>query len=178
MEYRYLIVGGGMTGGAAVKGIRSRDTEGSIALVGEESHPPYARPPLSKALWKGKDEDSIWRGTEEQDIDLKLGRRITSLDLDAKRATDDRGETYDYERLLFATGGKPRQLANAADGVIYFRTLDDYRRLREAAAEGERARRDRGRFHRLRARRRPRVERREGDVALPGPGDRQPPLPG
>src|SRR4051794_22342058 len=128
-----------MTGDAAVKGIRSRDTEGSIALVGEESHPPYARPPLSKALWKGKDEDSIWRGTEEHGVDLKLGRRIASLDLDAKRATDDQGETYEYERLLLATGGKPRQLADAPEGVIYFRTLDDFHRLREAAGEGVRA---------------------------------------
>src|SRR4051794_25311792 len=126
-----------MTGDAAVKGIRSRDTEGSIALVGEESHPPYARPPLSKALWKGKDEDSIWRGTEEHADDLKLGRTIVSLDLDAKQATDDAGETYDYDRVLLATGGTPRRLGDAPDGVIYFRTLDDYHRLREAAGEGQ-----------------------------------------
>ena len=71
--YKYLIIGGGMTGDAAAKAIRERDPEGSIALVGAEQHAPYARPPLSKALWKGKDEDSIWRGTEEHEVDLKLG---------------------------------------------------------------------------------------------------------
>ena len=139
MDYRYLIVGGGMTGDAAVKGIRSRDPDGSIALVGEEQHPPYARPPLSKALWKGKDEDSIWRGTEQHGADLKLGRRIVSLDLDARQATDDAGETYSYDRLLLATGGQPRRLPDAPEGVIYFRTVDDYRRLRETASEGKRA---------------------------------------
>jgi 3-phenylpropionate/trans-cinnamate dioxygenase ferredoxin reductase component len=139
VDYRYLIVGGGMTGDAAVKGIRSRDQEGSIALVGEEPHRPYARPPLSKALWKGTDEDSIWRGTEKHGVDLKLGRRIVSLDLDAKQATDDAGETYSFERLLLATGGRPRRLADAPGGVIYYRTLDDYRRLREAAADGKHA---------------------------------------
>ena len=139
MDYRYLIVGGGMTGDAAVKGIRSRDPDGTIALVGEEPHAPYARPPLSKALWKGKDEDSIWRGTEEHGVDLKLGRRIVSLDLDAKQATDDAGETYSYDRLLLATGGKPRTLADAPDGIVYFRTLDDYRRLRDETGEGKSA---------------------------------------
>jgi 3-phenylpropionate/trans-cinnamate dioxygenase ferredoxin reductase component len=136
---KYLIVGGGMTGDAAVKGIRKHDPEGEITLVGEESHAPYSRPPLSKGLWKGKDEASIDRGTAEHNVDLKLGRTIVSLDLDAKRATDDAGDTYDYDKLLLATGGTPRRFAGAPEGVIYFRTLDDYHRLRDAGADGRHA---------------------------------------
>src|SRR5205814_10389631 len=99
-----------MTGDAAVKGIRSRDTEGSIALVGEEPHPPYARPPLSKALWQGKDEATVWRGTADLGVELVLGRRVVEVDLDARTAVDDAGEAYRYERLLLATGGRPRRL--------------------------------------------------------------------
>jgi 3-phenylpropionate/trans-cinnamate dioxygenase ferredoxin reductase component len=137
--HRYLIVGGGMTADAACKGIRATDTEGSILLVGEEPYAPYARPPLSKGLWNGKDEDSIWRGTEEQGVDLLLGRTITSLDLEAKHATDDRGEIHAYDCVLLATGGRPRSLPNASDGVVYFRTLDDYRHVREQASSGGRA---------------------------------------
>jgi NADPH-dependent 2,4-dienoyl-CoA reductase/sulfur reductase-like enzyme len=133
-SYRYLIVGGGMTADAAARGIREHDSDGSIALVGEESHPPYSRPPLSKALWQGKDESSIWRGTEDLGVDLILGRRIVSLDLDAQRATDDQGEEYEYEKLLLATGGTPRKL-DEAPAAIYFRTLDDFRRLHGAASE-------------------------------------------
>jgi NADPH-dependent 2,4-dienoyl-CoA reductase/sulfur reductase-like enzyme len=136
---KYLIVGGGMTGDAAAKAIRAHDADGEITLVGEEPHAPYSRPPLSKGLWKGKDEASIDRGTKEHGVELKLGRKIVSLDLDAKQATDDAGETYDYDRLLLATGGTPRQFPGAPDGVVYFRTLDDYRQLRGAAAEGKRA---------------------------------------
>jgi len=128
-----------MTGDAAVKGIRKHDPEGEITLVGEESHAPYSRPPLSKGLWKGKDEASIDRGTAEHNVDLKLGRTIVSLDLDAKRATDDAGDTYDYDKLLLATGGTPRRFAGAPEGVIYFRTLDDYHRLRDAGADGRHA---------------------------------------
>jgi 3-phenylpropionate/trans-cinnamate dioxygenase ferredoxin reductase component len=137
--YPYLIIGGGMTGDAAAKAIRERDPDGAIVLVGDEQHAPYARPPLSKALWKGKEEDSIWRGTEDHNVELRLGRRIVSLDPDAHTATDDQGETYTYERALLATGGRPRTLPNAPDGVIYFRTLDDYRHLREEAADGRTA---------------------------------------
>ena len=99
-DYRYLIVGGGLTADAACKGIRSVDAEGSIGLIGDEPDPPYLRPPLSKGLWLGKDESSIWRGTDEQGVDLLLGREAVALDLDARTVTDDRGETHGYEKLL------------------------------------------------------------------------------
>jgi 3-phenylpropionate/trans-cinnamate dioxygenase ferredoxin reductase component len=132
---RYLIVGGGMTGDAACKGIRELDPEGAIVLVGEEPHPPYARPPLSKALWKGDEEGTIWRGTAAAGVELRLGRRIVDLELDQRIATDDQGERYAYERLLLATGGRPRRLP-FGEGVVYFRTLDDYRRLRVLADRG------------------------------------------
>jgi 3-phenylpropionate/trans-cinnamate dioxygenase ferredoxin reductase subunit len=135
-EYRYLIVGGGMTGDAACGGIRDHDSHGSIGLVGGEEHMPYARPPLTKGLWKGKPEESIWRGTADYDVDLVLGRRIVALDLDAHMATDDAGETYFYERLLLATGGTPRRLGSGDDGVLYYRTLDHYRHLRGLAKDG------------------------------------------
>jgi NADPH-dependent 2,4-dienoyl-CoA reductase/sulfur reductase-like enzyme len=131
-SYRYLIVGGGLTGDAACKGIREHDPDGTIGLVGAELHPPYARPPLTKGLWSGEAEETIWRGTEELGVDLVLGRRIVSLDLEARAARDDQGEEYAYEKLLLATGGTPRTLPGDGD-VIYFRTLDDFRRLHALA---------------------------------------------
>jgi 3-phenylpropionate/trans-cinnamate dioxygenase ferredoxin reductase subunit len=132
---QYLIAGGGMTADAACKGIRDFDPDGAITVVAEEPHPPYARPPLSKALWKGDEESTIWRGTADLGVELRLGRTVVALDLEARRATDDRGETYAYERLLLATGGRPRRLPFGGEEVIYFRTLDDYRRLRALADE-------------------------------------------
>jgi 3-phenylpropionate/trans-cinnamate dioxygenase ferredoxin reductase subunit len=134
---RYLIVGGGMTADAAVKGIREHDADGPIVLVGAEQHPPYARPPLTKGLWTGAEEAKIWRNTEGAGADLRLGRRIVALDLDSHRATDDEGGEYEWERLLLATGGRPRTIGGA-EGVVYYRTLDDYRALRAQAKEGTR----------------------------------------
>jgi NAD(P)H-nitrite reductase large subunit len=130
-ETRYLVVGGGMTGDAACKGIREHDADGTVTLVGAESHPPYKRPPLTKDLWSGGDEEKIWRGTDQLDVDLRLGRTIVSLDADGRLATDDAGDTYRYDKVLLATGGRPRHLpGGGADGVVYYRTLDDYRQVR------------------------------------------------
>jgi len=133
---RYLIVGGGLTADAACKGILGLDPDGAIVLVGEELHPPYARPPLSKALWKGDEESTIWRGTDELGVELRLGRRIVALDLERREARDDLGVSYAYEKLLLATGGRTRRLPFGGEEVIYFRTLDDYRRLRALADGG------------------------------------------
>jgi NADPH-dependent 2,4-dienoyl-CoA reductase/sulfur reductase-like enzyme len=136
-QSRYLIVGGGLTADAACKGIREVDPDGTIMLVGEEAYAPYARPPLSKGLWKGDAESTIWRGTPRLGVDVRLGRRIIALDLREQVATDGEGQRYGYDRLLLATGGRPRRLP-FGDDVIYFRTFDDYRHLRTLADHGSR----------------------------------------
>ncbi|TML77193.1 MAG: NAD(P)/FAD-dependent oxidoreductase [Actinobacteria bacterium] len=131
---KYVIVGAGMTGDMAAKGIRDNDPDGSITLIGADPHPPYKRPLLTKGLWKGAPEEKLWREPAEG-VELVTGCRIVSLDLAAGTATDDAGEDYSWEKLLLATGARPRQIPGA-DGVIWYRTLDDYRRLRETAPEG------------------------------------------
>jgi NADPH-dependent 2,4-dienoyl-CoA reductase/sulfur reductase-like enzyme len=135
---RYLIVGGGLSADAACRGIREHDPEETVILATEEPHAPYARPPLSKGLWKGDAEEKVWRGTEDLGVELALGRRIVSLDVARRVARDDRGESYAYEKVLLATGGRPRRLPFAGEDVIYFRTLDDYRHLRALADRGAR----------------------------------------
>jgi 3-phenylpropionate/trans-cinnamate dioxygenase ferredoxin reductase subunit len=135
--YRYLVVGGGMTGDSACRGIRDHDADGTIGMFAAEAHQPYARPPLSKALWKGKEESSIFRGTADLEVEVHAGSRIVGVDLGARRATDDAGAAHTYEKLLLATGGTPRRLPGGNE-VIYFRTLDDYRHLRDLASSGAR----------------------------------------
>src|ERR1051326_8263980 len=122
-SFKYLIVGGGLTADAAVKGIREMDPAGSIGLIGNELDPPYSRPPLSKALWKGKSVDRVWCYTEKQGVNLLLGRRAERLDLDGQAVIDDRGEKYGYDRLLLATGGRPRRLPFGGERILYYRTL-------------------------------------------------------
>lgn len=134
-HFPYLIVGGGMTADAAARAIRESEPAAHIGLISAESHPPYNRPPLSKGLWKGDAESTIWRGTEVTGMDLRLGRRVTAIDPGRKTVIDDRGETFTFEKLLIATGGTPRRLPLDTEQIIYFRTYDDYRRLRALANE-------------------------------------------
>lgn len=127
-----------MTGDAALRGIRGIDRAGSIGLIGAEAHRAYNRPPLSKGLWKDKPFESIWRKSDIQDVTFHFGRTARHLDPQAKRVTDDQGTVYTFDKLLLATGCTPRRLAFGGEQIIYFRTLDDYQRLRGLTERGQR----------------------------------------
>lgn len=133
--FQYLIIGGGMTGDAAVQGIREMDPTGTIGMVSMEENPPYDRPPLSKGLWKDTPFDKIWRHTEDRHVTLYLGRKIVSLDTAKMVALDDQGESYHADKILLATGGTARQLPFGDAEIIYFRTLDSYKHLAKLSAD-------------------------------------------
>jgi NADPH-dependent 2,4-dienoyl-CoA reductase/sulfur reductase-like enzyme len=137
-NYDYLIIGGGMTGAAAVDGIREVDATGSIGMFSAEADAPYNRPPLSKGLWKGDPLDSVWRHMKGERPKLHLGHAVTKIVPDKMIAVDDAGTEFSYRKLLLATGGVPRRLPFEDDQIIYFRTLADYQRLRELSEAGRR----------------------------------------
>lgn len=137
-DYTYLIVGGGMAAAAAITGIREVDDAGSIGVITAEPHPPYNRPPLSKALWKGNPLSSIWRKANSSSVTFHQGRTARALDPRNKQITDDDGATYHFEKLLLATGSTPRRLPFGGDQIIYYRTLDDYERVRKLTERGDR----------------------------------------
>ena len=95
-NYRYLIIGGGMTAAAAVEGIRGVDSTGGIGLIGAELDAPYDRPPLSKALWKGKSLDILWRKTGDKGMKVHLGRVVKEIVPKQKRVVDDKGDVFTY----------------------------------------------------------------------------------
>jgi 3-phenylpropionate/trans-cinnamate dioxygenase ferredoxin reductase subunit len=135
-HFRYIIVGGGMTADAAVRGIRLPDPSGSIAILTDEQHQPYSRPPLSKALWKGDPLETIWRNTPQEHTSILTRSRVTKLSVQDKSITTENGEKHTYDRLLLATGGRVRKLAGAPEDIVYYRTLDDYNKLRQVAQKG------------------------------------------
>ncbi len=132
-EYKYIILGGGMTGDSAVKGIREIDNDGSIAVFSREAHPPYNRPPLTKDLWKDGNKDKIWRKTEEQKVDMFLETEIESVNSADKIITDSNGIKYKYEKLLLATGGIPNKLLFGGGDITYYRQLRDFDYINELA---------------------------------------------
>src|SRR5690348_2998934 len=137
-DFDYLIIGAGMSGEAAAQALREADADASIGVLGDESHPPYDRPPLTKKLWKDGKEADIWRPIEKARANVALQRRAVKIDRAAHVVTDDKGETWKYRKLLVATGGTPRKLRSGGDGFIYYRTFDDYQRLRALVKPGAR----------------------------------------
>jgi 3-phenylpropionate/trans-cinnamate dioxygenase ferredoxin reductase subunit len=134
-NYKYLIIGGGLAGDGATRGIRELDTDGSIGMISMEPDPPYMRPNLSKGLWKGRPVEKIWRKTEER-AELHLNRKAAQLDPQKKYVRDDGGDEYVYDKLLIATGGSPKHLPLENSEIIYYRTFQDYKHLRHMTERG------------------------------------------
>ena len=130
IKYKYLLIGGGMTGYSGATGIRTVDKEGSIGMFTEEPNLPYERPPLSKKLWKGKPFESIWCIVNDLCMDIHTNESVIGIDRSAKKITVKKGTEYGYEKLLLATGGTPRKLETGEGLINYFRTIQDYQALR------------------------------------------------
>lgn len=130
-HYNYLVIGGGIAADSAIHGIREINKQGTIGILTSEDNPPYNRPPLSKALWKNEPEDTIWRNTDKQDVNIHLSTTAVELDAKKKNVTDNHGEQYSYDKLLLATGGKVNKLPIDSNEIIYYRTFEDYKKLRK-----------------------------------------------
>ncbi|HEX5367751.1 MAG TPA: FAD-dependent oxidoreductase [Acidimicrobiales bacterium] len=144
---RVVVVGGSLAGLRAAEQLRHQGFEGRITLVGDEARRPYDRPPLSKQLLAGAwDEDRIVLGAANKggvdglDIDWRLGRRATGLDVEGRVVRLAGGEDLPYDGLVIATGARPRQLpgTTALAGVHTLRTLDDALAVRAALDAGAR----------------------------------------
>jgi 3-phenylpropionate/trans-cinnamate dioxygenase ferredoxin reductase component len=138
MHYRYLLIGGGIAADSAARGIRQVDQQGPIGLISKEPDPPYNRPPLSKGLWGRMPLKRIWRNTADLGVNLLLNETAISLDPSIQRVITNKGTEYTYDRLLLATGGEPVQITSPSNRILYFRTLQDYQRLRSLSDEGQR----------------------------------------
>lgn len=131
------VVGTGAAGLAAAETLRRSGWSGPLALIGDEPHLPYDRPPLSKQLLHGtwEPERLLLRSTDQLaplDLDLRLGTRATGLDAARGTLTLDGGERFDCAGVIIATGVTARTLpgAEGIDAVHTLRTLDDALALR------------------------------------------------
>jgi 3-phenylpropionate/trans-cinnamate dioxygenase ferredoxin reductase subunit len=141
-----VVVGAGQAGSAVVAKLRGLGFDGQITLVGEEPSPPYQRPPLSKAYLMGEmEEERLWLRSNafyaEQNITLRLGSKVGSIDRAAKTLTLG-DETLSYDHLVLTTGSTPRRLPAATGGdlagVYTVRTLADVDAMRAEFAPGRR----------------------------------------
>lgn len=143
----FVIVGANLTGGAAATTLRTEGFEGRIVLIGEEPHPPYERPPLSKEYLRG---DATAEGTllhpaswyGENDVELLMGVRAQSIDPDARTVRLADGRPIRYDKVLIATGGRNRRPAlsgNDLEGIQDLRTIEDADSIKGEAEAGRKA---------------------------------------
>jgi len=128
-----VIIGCGQAGGQAAASLRQEKYEGPITMIGQEPYIPYQRPPLSKQYLSGEQEkeklslrqESFY---SEKEINLKLETSVLSLDPHKKELQLENDETVTYDKLLVATGGRPRKLevdGHTLKGIHYLRNIDD-----------------------------------------------------
>ncbi|MFT4949108.1 MAG: NAD(P)H-nitrite reductase large subunit [Natronomonas sp.] len=144
MSTSHVIVGDGIAGSSAAETVREEDPDADVTVITDEGEALYNRI-LIKEFAKGKLPEAPisihepeWY--DERDIDLRLNTYVTGVDPDAHTLSTHHGETYEYDKLLIATGGTPAQLpvGNAdADGIHHFWTFQDARGIREAADAAE-----------------------------------------
>ena len=139
-----LIVGAGLAGARCAEALRAGGYDGRILVVGDEPHPPYERPALSKELLAGSRaatelalrEPGFWTAKR---IELRLGTRIDTIDLRARRAVIGPASIR-WKQLVLATGVRARRIPglDGMTGIHHLRTLDDAETLRDALAPGAR----------------------------------------
>ncbi|NRP13775.1 Rhodocoxin reductase [Aliiroseovarius sp. xm-m-379] len=141
-----IVIGAGQAGASLVAKLRNSGFEGQVTLIGEESAPPYQRPPLSKAYLLGDMAlERLYLRPEsfyaEQDITLRLSTRVDAIDVAAKQVVIG-GERLAYDQLALTTGSAPRHLPAAIGGdlagVHVVRTLGDVDRMEPEFSEGRR----------------------------------------
>lgn len=142
----FVIVGAGLAGAKAAEALRTEGFAGRVVLVGTEPQLPYERPPLSKGVLLGNDDqdsvfvhDAAWY--PGHDVELRTATTVTGIDREKRSVQLTVGEDIGYDRLLLTTGASPRRLpVPGADGdrVLSLRTLADSQRIADAAHDGAR----------------------------------------
>jgi 3-phenylpropionate/trans-cinnamate dioxygenase ferredoxin reductase subunit len=140
----FVIAGAALAGAKAAETLRAEGFDGRVVLIGTEQERPYERPPLSKDYLRGESgRETVYVHDEgfyaEQDIELLLGRTVTSVDTSAEEVELDGGERLRYDRLLLATGAEPRRLSIPGaelPGVYYLRSVQDSDAMRERLDRG------------------------------------------
>jgi 3-phenylpropionate/trans-cinnamate dioxygenase ferredoxin reductase subunit len=144
-----LIVGASQAGLQVAVSLRGAGDTWPITLVGDEPHAPYSRPPLSKAYLTGDVElEQLWLRTPEVlaglGVTLVTGERVDDVTLTAGgpsgTARTASGRVLAFDRLALTVGARPRRLAVPGanlDGVMYLRTANDAKALRELQSDAE-----------------------------------------
>ncbi|NQX12148.1 FAD-dependent oxidoreductase [Microbacteriaceae bacterium VKM Ac-2855] len=138
---RVVIVGASLAGTHTARSLRAQGHIGEIVLIGDEPHPPYDRPPLSKGLLSADRPFAVPVLTRPDELDVvwRLGETATALDRSRRAVQLHNGDSVGYDRLVIATGRRARPwddpIESRIAGVFALRSFEDAHRLRAALAD-------------------------------------------
>lgn len=147
-QAKFMILGGGMVAGYAAKQfVELGLPNGELAILSADNAAPYERPPLSKGFLAGKDsEDAIKINPDDfykkQGIELRLNCEVALVDLKQKRLVLKDGDEFQFEKLIIATGARPRSLnipGSRLQNLFYLRSMSDSKTIRTAAKNAKHA---------------------------------------
>jgi len=144
MAERIVILGAGHAGGATAIALRDLGFSGPLTLVGDEAHPPYERPSLSKEYLSGTEAEPVWLAPADRwaalDVTLKLGAEAVAIDRNKGQIRLADGSVEPFDKLVLAMGGRVRRLPLPDHPAIrYLRTADDARAIAAAVKPAARA---------------------------------------
>jgi 3-phenylpropionate/trans-cinnamate dioxygenase ferredoxin reductase component len=139
-----VIVGGGLAAARTAEQLRRSEYAGPVTIVSDEAHLPYDRPPLSKEVLRAEVDDVTLKPAEfyeDNDITVRLGNGVRSVDAAAQTVTLADGDEVAYDELIIATGLVPRTIPSFPDleGIRVLRSLEESIALREHAGSAGQA---------------------------------------
>lgn len=145
MSETFIIAGAGQCAGQAVATLRQDGFKGRVVLVGEEPHPPYQRPPLSKRFLSGElPLERVYLRPlafyESNDVELRLNTKVECIHRNERRVDLDDGAALQYDKLLLATGSRPRELDLPGvnlPGIHYLRRISDAEHIQKHLKPGK-----------------------------------------
>ena len=140
MKSGIVIIGAGQAAAVAAATLRKEKYTGTIKILGDESHPPYDRPPLSKHYLAGELSvaETLIRPAEfytDNDIELLTNTRVASIDAEVKQVVTESDQVFDYDKLVITTGSRARKLnlpGCQLGGIFYLRSLNDVDLIRSS----------------------------------------------
>jgi 3-phenylpropionate/trans-cinnamate dioxygenase ferredoxin reductase subunit len=141
----FVIAGASLAGAKAAETLREEGFDGRVVLIGDEPERPYERPPLSKEYLRGEADSKPYVHDAsfyaEHDIELRTATNVERIDPAASQVHLAGGESLAFDRLLLATGARPRRLSLPGaelDGVMYLRAVEDSDAIRRRIDAGGR----------------------------------------
>lgn len=139
-----LIVGAGQATGQLLISLKQKKYKGKIKVFADEKYYPYQRPPLSKKYLSGElSYERLFikqrKFFDELDVEFNLSCRVEKISTNKKQIQTKEGQ-HNYERLVIATGTRPRRISidlHESKNIYYLRNIEDAEKIKNSIKKNQ-----------------------------------------